>query len=102
MTSPANTVKKDVARAIREMRQDRENALNAYVDALIQVNDTEIKLAQARTHRDEMKTAAKNAGNSVAELEEAMRIVKDMFSNPSTGPGTTDDIGRAGEGAQAW
>lgn len=69
-------LRKEVIGSIRDMRAEREGALAGYIDTLIRTATAEQALADARAARDKARGLARDAGNTVAELERAARIIR--------------------------
>ncbi|OZG59900.1 hypothetical protein BLEM_2075 [Bifidobacterium lemurum] len=81
--------KRDILRMVREQRAQKQDALDLFVDSLIGLNSLKSRIAEAERGVDEKRRAARDAGNTAAELKEVERLVQDNWDQ-MTAPAATD------------
>lgn len=75
--------RRDILRAVREQSMDRTRAMDEYVEALVGVESLKAQAERAAAKADELRRAARDAGNSAAELRSAERIVHEQWKSIS-------------------
>ena len=75
--------RRDILRAVREQSMDRTRAMDEYVEALVGVESLKAQAERAAAKADELRRAARDAGNSAAELRSAERIVHEQWKGIS-------------------
>lgn len=58
--------RRDILRAVREQSMDRTRAMDEYVEALVGVESLKAQVERSAAKADELRRAARDAGNSAA------------------------------------
>ena len=66
--------RRDILRAVREQSMDRTRAMDEYVEALVGVESLTAQVERAAAKADELRRAARDAGNSAAEINMLVSI----------------------------